>query len=688
MLKILRVFFVSLLSLSLVTCAQAKPRKQAKLVTGDDVKKRATQLVNQNAWGEIEDWIIKLEKSRNRTPDGRLMLDYVHYGIATGAFLERHETDAKWLAWYEKIDQWSKNAKRSDIAAAIKIDFWTSYAWKGRTNKLAKDVEPQQWKRFRERLLKAKVIYDAELDGGQKCVGFYAEAMTLALGAGWSSEQTLEQLVIPAIRVEPESLRVYYAFLVQLEPKWGGNEHDDYRFLSTLPDLIVGEIGAEMYARVLLYKKQHEITGYQYDLVDWDTVKAGAESVLRKYPKASTFAEIYIGFAMRYGETEYVVERVQTLAQPAFQQFSKNSTYGRAISLSEELDGGMKALNFFKPMGNLSGDYMIGPAWLPSGEGYFMTAGYKGVEKFSKDGVQVAEYFKTDRNFKYLCISPDGKYLAAATSYDAKKWETSKIYVLDVSGDGMELVREIDVTASNSKSICFSSDGETLYYSSLLPSGYNKKEDVQFNELQYCRWREEGAEFQRLFLIKGPHVISDLKVHPSGKYLYCSLDGLRRFDLEDMNEPAEVLINGKNDPLGYVWDFDFIGDTGDIVAIRFKKKRGHYLSVIDGETGRLITDAPINQFIGHFYTVASTRMAESGKYQFFATGKAAALGCWEYDLKSNNLELIDVGYGNGQNGTTIGVSPRMKEGVRVTVGTEHGMIGNWLIPSFPLEGDE
>jgi hypothetical protein len=649
---------------------------EAQGVKSERIVEKARRHAKLKRWNKVEDWLVALESSRKVTSTGRLQSDYVHIGASANSVLSKSQSDEEWEEWYQSIEAWGRESARQDIVASFKLDFWTAYAWKGRTNKFAREVTKEQWLLFRERLEEAEKVYNETVTRGCEYAWFYSEAMSLALGQGWSNKRTYDELYQKAVKLDPESQEVYYYFVNRLQPKWYGEGHDDYHFMRGILDDVPGELGEEIYARVLTHDKLHEIVNYQYDLVDYEALKSGARSIMKKYPSDITFMERYMSFCLRYGDLEESVRGIREVSATAYELFTQRSPYGRALGLGDEYPGTAQRLNYFKPQGNLGVDGIQGAVWLAGGEEYVVCAENRGVQKFAANGQDVLERFMiSGRSMKHLALCPQRRFLAVVTSYDTMKQnEQSLVYVFDMKEGRFDLLKTIWVPARNSTSICFSADGETLFYSHVLLSKYRKNTESHLNGISYCHWREENARFEVVLEDEGPDGMGKLKVSPDGRYLYFYWTGLWRFDLANLQYgKAEQVISPKGNPYGYVWDYGFLEGGENLIVIRNSAKRGQSLTVHDAQSWKMLAHKPLKEFIGTFRALA----VHPEENAFYMTGEAALAAGYSYDPDKKHIALQSVWSGNGQEGDSISVSPKVHGGYRVTAGTENGMIGNW-----------
>lgn len=637
--------------------------------------KKAQRLAKRGSWGQIEQWLIECEQGKLRTESGELQMMFVHYGVAANANLSRSMPDAKWHVWLKKIEKWEPNAQRKDIVAAVKLDYWNSYAWKARSNGRAYKVKGEQWQGFRERLGVSLDIYEQALKGGVKHPWFYTEALSVALGMGWSNERTLEDVLKPGLALEPENLQLLRDYAYRLEERWYGEKHDDYRFFKTIPSLIPGELGEEMYTRIILRKKLQEITGYQYDLVDWPLMQRGMRKIVSKYPKSTQMMRFFMSFAERHGEFDKGVALIKSASPEAYTYFSEKGEFGRVLKLHDTLGSELQRVNYFKPKPNLGVDDVSSIAWLPDGEKYVASSRWRGLHLMHKNGVESLDRFDpSGKCLVEVAISNDGEYIAVASNYDAQYgYKDTKIYILRVEGDSLELEKEVVLDPINTMALSFSGDD-----SKLLVSYYTKNNAPR--GLYAVDWRSDSPKCEKLYQVGARAGWIRRVISPKGEnYVIVVNDGIKKLPLT-AGGAAEQLVTKKEAPQGELCDIALLGGARYLAVLSWHHELKQLLYVYDLELGKRVIEKRVDELLGRSWKLAELPL-QSGSSDLLMVGVHGGLVRWGVDLNENNIQLISVDHGNGQKLGGLAVSPRRDDGVQVTVGSWKGMMGNWLLPA-------
>lgn len=646
-----------------------------------EVMRRAQKLVKQGKWSQIEKWLIECEEKRLRMDSGELQMMFVHYAVSADQQLSDKLPDKRWMQWLAKVKKWEKVAKRKDIVAAVKIEFWGAYAWKARGTEFANKVNADQWKVFRERLAVMEELYEEVKKEENQYPWFHKAALTLALGQSWSNERTYEEVLQPGIRAEPENLTLLRNYAYRLQPRWYGKKGDDYRFFKDVVARYPSDLGDEMYARLLLRNKLHEIINYKPDLVDWDAMKSGVEILIQKYPKATQMMEFFMSFAERHGEFEEGVELLARANPEAFENFSKSSPYGSVLHLSTELESELERVNYFKPKPNVGSDNVGGVAWLPSGEQYLVSSGFRGVHLFHRDAVQSSDRFvPSDERPRLIChvvLSPDGKHIAVSSHFDLYYgYEDSRVYILEVVGEELKLVKELKSEPRAALELCFSGDGKRLYQSHYITKSRNK--GVGVKGVDVCLWQKEDAKFEPLIRHKNdPSWIFDVQSLPDSPYTYVTDKGVKRYLDSDLTAPPVDIISKEHAEIGVISDMEFLLDGKYFVLLQRPGQGSQFVCVYETEGGALVAREKM-KIKGHSTdAVTSSALDTPTSADFFIVGPHGGLLRLRFDTEARTVEVVSADYGNGQKFYAVMVSPAQEGKVRVTAGSADGMVGNW-----------
>lgn len=669
-------FCICVLSLCFVWTAQAELHFCKNHPDEIRIMKKAQRLAKRGDWAAIENWLIQCENERLRTDNGELQLMYVHYGVAAGNHLNKNMPDQKWEEWLSKIERWEPEAQRSDIVASLKLDFWGSYAWKARSNSRANKVSRDQWKLFGERLNVMKSIFDEAQKNQITHPWFYTKAMTMALGLGWSNKKTEIEVLRPGLQIDPENLQLLRSYKYRLEPRWYGEKNDDYRFFKSVASQIGGDLGAEVYARLILREKLHNITSYQYDLVDRFMFEKGIGEIVRKYPKATQMMRHFMSFAERYDAFDEGLELIKSASPEAYAYFMEEGQYGQIVRLAKQNE--IERINYFKPQPNLGGDEITRITWFPDGERYLATSQWRGVHLLDKNGVESLDRFDPKgKPMGAVAVTNDGNYVAAASQYDGNyKRKDTKVYILQVVGDKLELVREYSIPAHDVKHLTFSGDDAYLLVT-------HQKSANGPRGVFTLNWQDDNVEIDNVYSVGARAGFIPRSISLTGSNeVWVAHKGLKKINLNGKRHIVDV-VKQEDIPKGDLHDFCLSSDgryavviTGDV----WRPENGQQFYVYDTNSGELLIERKVREFAGASWKLAALPLSGE-QLHIVMGGHYGGVVQWEIDLSAKTAEVVSAGYGNGQKFIGLAVSPLRDDGVQITAGSWNGMIGNWLVPA-------
>lgn len=248
-------------------------------------------------YASIENRYSELSSSGERLPSGTFKAEWVLVSLqlavagaslsstATAEARARQETQYK--AMLEKIEHWQKRYPTSSLAAHTRANCHVYYAFFFRGTRLAREVEPADWKRFDDQI---NLAFDALESGSNplpRDVAWYS-AMLRLLTFKSNNLQDFAQFVDDASDQHPASLQIYFSAVQRLLPKWGGS----VEALDWLANLALSKTrdkeGMALYTRVY---RVVSATDFENDLfvntrADWKKMKLGFEDMVKQYPTA------------------------------------------------------------------------------------------------------------------------------------------------------------------------------------------------------------------------------------------------------------------------------------------------------------------------------------------------------------------------------------------------------------------
>jgi hypothetical protein len=204
------------------------------------------------------------------------------------------------------LAKWRREFPLSDGPDLIEALLFQTWAWQARGHGYAKDVSPQAWAEYGQRIEMANAALTDAADRSQQSPAYYPLAISLGVDQSRDRED-LQRYVDFSLQDFPEYYPPHRAMLRALLPKWGGSyaEIDDY--VEHVQEKMPAERRREMYAR--LYTTLAGIEGDEVDLfvetiAKWPKVKEGYEDILDRYPDSDWLRNMYAGMACRAKDAE------------------------------------------------------------------------------------------------------------------------------------------------------------------------------------------------------------------------------------------------------------------------------------------------------------------------------------------------------------------------------------------------
>lgn len=162
----------------------------------------------------------------------------------------KEATDAAWLDHLGHMEKWRAAFPRSITPRVALMSFWIGYAWKARGSGWAREVTDEGWEGFRERLPKARAVFEEAEALPTKDPELYALAITLAMGQS-SPREEMEEFFRKGVEISPYYVGLYYRKRYYLAQKWHGGPGDWQEFAREAADKMGGEMGDMLYAQLV-----------------------------------------------------------------------------------------------------------------------------------------------------------------------------------------------------------------------------------------------------------------------------------------------------------------------------------------------------------------------------------------------------------------------------------------------------
>lgn len=221
-------------------------------------------------------------------------------GKITDGFAARHAPALSLLA------KWRREFPLSDGPDLIEALLFQNWAWQARGHGYAKEVSPQAWAEYAQRIEMADAALDDAADKSQRSPAYYPLAIGLGVDRS-KNRRDLQRLIDLSLQDFPEYYPPHRAMVRAILPRWGGSYVEIDDFIEHVEDKVPAERRPEMYAR--LYTTLAGLEGEEVDLfretiAKWPKVKAGYQDMLDRYPESDWLRNLYAWMACRARDAE------------------------------------------------------------------------------------------------------------------------------------------------------------------------------------------------------------------------------------------------------------------------------------------------------------------------------------------------------------------------------------------------
>jgi hypothetical protein len=300
------LFTVTLLGFPFVAVScrgEEKPPAQAKgqqgLVGIEDMVKfrnETRQLYNNRKFAELEALAEKIRSGKERFPGGSWKIQSFYECMDC----RDEEPESMWKL-HEKIHQdWEAKYPESITAQVAKAEFYTTYAWHARSDKLADEVTQEGWQLFNERLAQARTVLDQSKHLKPTCPMWYSVSQTVALGQSWDRAE-YDALFKEATKFEPEFHPYDSSRAKFLLPRWNGAP-GEWEKTAEEEIALRGAIGHQIYAGVVFDQSVYYGNVFTETKASWRDTRKGYEELTERFPTSAGLLNCYCRLACLAGD--------------------------------------------------------------------------------------------------------------------------------------------------------------------------------------------------------------------------------------------------------------------------------------------------------------------------------------------------------------------------------------------------
>lgn len=165
--------------------------------------------------------------------------------------LPEDKDDSLHLDCLKHLEKWREACPNSITPRVALGHFYIGFAWKARGGGWAREVTEEGWKGFRDRLAKARAVFEEAEKLPAKDPEMYAQMIILAMGQSWPRER-MEEVFSKGVALSPYYYALHFNKRCYLARKWHGQLGDWQIFSKQAADQIGGEPGDMLYARLVI----------------------------------------------------------------------------------------------------------------------------------------------------------------------------------------------------------------------------------------------------------------------------------------------------------------------------------------------------------------------------------------------------------------------------------------------------
>jgi membrane associated rhomboid family serine protease len=224
---------------------------------------------------------------------------------------EQRQTPEAVLA---RLGDWRRQQPDSEGPDLVEALLFHTWAWGARGGGYAKEVAPNAWALYGQRIVMARAALADARRGAQSSPVWYQLALVIGSDASLGKDE-LRSTFDDAILKYPDYYSLHRAMLRILMPRWHGSYEEVDDFIADMLNIWSADRRSEVYAR--LYSLYADLEGDDTDVfkdayASWSQVREGYEQMLSRNPRSESLRNLYAAFACRAGDAEtYVAARSQ-----------------------------------------------------------------------------------------------------------------------------------------------------------------------------------------------------------------------------------------------------------------------------------------------------------------------------------------------------------------------------------------
>lgn len=249
-------------------------------------------------FAELEAVVADLNKSKKRTADGRYASFMLIWNLHNWFEVWGADGDSMMTG---KLQYWKKQFPDSALQPIVAAMYMHVTAWRARGKGFASTVTEEGWRLFKERNQRAWQTLVDHKDVSSALPFWYERAIRIGSDAGLPDD-ALRELFDEGIRRHPGYHPIYFAYIRELAPRWGGSYAEADTFIREQTAVKGMSDSDELYARMywtLDQIEQGSPSFFQESKVSWPRMRRGFERMMRAFPNNARNQAHFASFACR-----------------------------------------------------------------------------------------------------------------------------------------------------------------------------------------------------------------------------------------------------------------------------------------------------------------------------------------------------------------------------------------------------
>jgi hypothetical protein len=244
------------------------------------------------AYGKIDKQVDRYVATRARNIDGRPKLFLLEWDF---------EKQPSLAGVQQNLEEWRQQFPDSAYRPIIESMVMHDSAWRARGTGFSSTVTPEGWRLFHERSKSAWQILMDRRETSSPIPSWYSRAILTGMDAGIDPDE-IRELFDEGIARHPGYLPIYFSYMRDLTPRWGGSFQAADQFIREQVSASTNVDGEVLYARLYWIVDQadgQDSSLFEDSLMSWPRMRRGFEEMMKQYPDSDWNRANFASYACR-----------------------------------------------------------------------------------------------------------------------------------------------------------------------------------------------------------------------------------------------------------------------------------------------------------------------------------------------------------------------------------------------------